>query len=281
LSTAKSFTKGYPVETDGKGLLFAGSKGVGKTFLAVSILKSLIAERGASGVFWEHKELMENLRGAMFGSNAAGTEDKLLRSVTKCDILVLDDLGDLTPSDWTWDTTSYILNSRYNENLSTIITTNLDNRASLSSTTEPYDRFAEVRRAAARLTLGDRIGDRMWSRLQEMCVVAVMQGEDYRLRLKRASFAGGIESAVTPALQSAEEAVRAALETLRAAAEEEIPSFGKAIHEGAPVGPGAMHASVEASVAALPETEQEKPVVGADRLGKWAAKNRLRQQDTG
>ena len=268
LSTARSFTKGYPVETEGRGLLFVGSKGLGKTHLAVSILKSLIAERGASGVFWEHKELMENLRGAMFGSTAAGAEDALLRSLTKCDILVLDDLGDLTPSDWTWDTTSYILNSRYNGNLSTIITTNLDNRASLSSTTEPYDRFADVRKAAARLTLGDRIGDRMWSRLQEMCVIVEMRGEDYRQSLKRASFATGNNGAiVTPALQSAAEAVRAALETLQSAADEEVPSFSKAIQDGASVESRAARALIDESVTAIPESAQDNPLVGADRLG--------------
>jgi DNA replication protein DnaC len=38
-------------------------------------------------------------------------------------------------------------------------------------------------------SLGDRIGERMRSRLQEMCVVVEMRGEDYRQRMKRASFA--------------------------------------------------------------------------------------------
>ncbi len=38
-------------------------------------------------------------------------------------------------------------------------------------------------------TLGDRIGERMRSRLQEMCVVVEMQGEDFRQKVKRASFA--------------------------------------------------------------------------------------------
>jgi DNA replication protein DnaC len=37
--------------------------------------------------------------------------------------------------------------------------------------------------------LGDRIGDRIWSRLREMCVVVEMQGEDFRQKVKRASFA--------------------------------------------------------------------------------------------
>jgi DNA replication protein DnaC len=38
-------------------------------------------------------------------------------------------------------------------------------------------------------TLADRIGDRIWSRLQEMCVVVEMNGEDFRQKVKRASFA--------------------------------------------------------------------------------------------
>jgi DNA replication protein DnaC len=38
-------------------------------------------------------------------------------------------------------------------------------------------------------SLGDRIGERMRSRLQEMCVVVEMHGEDFRQKVKRASFA--------------------------------------------------------------------------------------------
>ncbi|MDE3105087.1 MAG: ATP-binding protein [Acidobacteriota bacterium] len=187
LRIARRFASSYPVETAGKGLLLTGSSGLGKTHLAVSILKTLIAERGATGVFWEHKELLDELR-SIYSLRTAGAESRLLKHVTTCDILVLDDLGDITPSDWSWDTTSYILNSRYNENLSTIITTNLDNEPRQVSA-EPYDRFAEARRAVARETLGDRIGERMRSRLQEMCVVVEVQGEDFRQHVKRASFA--------------------------------------------------------------------------------------------
>jgi hypothetical protein len=37
-------------------------------------------------------------------------------------------------------------------------------------------------------TLGDRIGDRMRSRLAEMCIRVEMAGEDFRQTVKRASF---------------------------------------------------------------------------------------------
>jgi DNA replication protein DnaC len=188
LNTSRHFVEGYPVETSGKGLLFVGTKGLGKTHLSIGILRYLVAERGATGVFWEHKELMEHLRSAMFANTSAGAEDSILRSVTRCEVLVIDDIGDITPSDWSWDTTSYILNARYHESLSTIITTNLENSPSSASAHDPRDRFA-AKPSSSRLTLGDRIGDRMWSRLQEMCVVVEMQGEDFRQKVKRASFA--------------------------------------------------------------------------------------------
>ncbi len=187
--TARRFVESYPIETGGKGLLLTGPSGLGKTHLAVSILKALITERGATGLFWEHKELLDSLR-AIYSNRTPGAEDKLLRAATTCDLLVLDDLGDMTPSDWSWDTTSYLLNSRYNENRSTIITTNLENELPAASRGgEPYDRFAEARRAATRETLGDRIGERMRSRLQEMCITLEVQGEDFRQRVKRARFA--------------------------------------------------------------------------------------------
>jgi DNA replication protein DnaC len=193
LSVSRKFTAGYPIETNGKGLLFVGSRGLGKTHLAIGILKNLITERGATGVFWEHKELLENIR-SIYGARTAGAEAQVLRAAITCDLLVLDDLGDITPSDWTWDTTSYILSSRYNEDRSTIITSNLPNEPPSVSFDEPVDRFAndpgkEARRAMTKRTLADRIGDRIWSRLQEMCVVVEMNGEDFRQKVKRASFA--------------------------------------------------------------------------------------------
>ncbi len=194
LSTARKFASGFPVETAGKGLLFTGPRGLGKTHLSIGILKSVIADRGATGVFWEHKELLDHLR-SIYSLRTAGAEAEVLRHAITCDLLVLDDLGDITPSDWSWDTTSYILSSRYNEDRSTIITSNLPNQPpSLDLASEPTDRFAseqskDARRAMTRLTLADRIGERIWSRLQEMCVAVEMQGEDFRQKVKRASFA--------------------------------------------------------------------------------------------
>ena len=45
--TARKFVEAYPVDTAGKGLLFTGSIGVGKTHLAVGVLRRLVRS-GAS-----------------------------------------------------------------------------------------------------------------------------------------------------------------------------------------------------------------------------------------
>ena len=184
---AGRFSTAYPLETRGQGILFIGTSGLGKTHLAVSILRCLITEKGASGQFWEHKELLDKLR-SIYSLRTAGAEDKLLRSVITCDLLVLDDLGDITPSDWSWDTTAYILNARYNENLSTVITTNLANEPPFGTPADEPVTRAEARRMTRRETLGDRIGERMRSRVQEMCVTVEMQGKDFRQTIKRATF---------------------------------------------------------------------------------------------
>ncbi len=98
-------------------------------------------------------------------------------------MLVLDELGAAKPTDWVWDTVAHILNTRYNDRRTTIITTNYTNLPPGGS------ELSAARAAVREETLGDRIGERMRSRLQEMCVVVEMRGEDFRQKVKRASFA--------------------------------------------------------------------------------------------
>ncbi|HWB32858.1 MAG TPA: ATP-binding protein [Acidobacteriaceae bacterium] len=171
---ARKFVEGYPIETAGTGLLLTGSIGVGKTHLAVGILQALVAERGAAGLFYDYRDLLKQVQNS-YNQSVAATELEVLRPVFEAEVLVLDELGAAKPTDWVWDTVAHILNTRYNDRRTTIITTNYPNAAPLGAKGEE--------------TLGDRIGERMRSRLQEMCVVVEMHGEDFRQKVKRASFA--------------------------------------------------------------------------------------------
>jgi len=183
---ARKFVEGYPVETAGTGLLLTGSIGVGKTHLAVGILQALVAERGASGLFYDYRDLLKQVQNS-YNQSVAATELEVLRPVFEAEVLVLDELGAAKPTDWVWDTVAHILNTRYNDRRTTIITTNYSNAAPLGS--EPASPRTAAREAMREESLGDRIGERMRSRLQEMCVVIEMHGEDFRQKVKRASFA--------------------------------------------------------------------------------------------
>ncbi len=186
---ARKFVESYPVDSVGTGLLLTGSIGVGKTHLAVSILQALVAERGVSGLFYDYRDLLKQVQNS-YNRQVQETELEVLRPVFEAEVLVLDELGAAKPSDWVWDTVAHILNTRYNDRRTTIITTNYANLPPLAMVREA--RAGDPKPKGAPMpteeTLGDRIGERMRSRLQEMCVVVEMQGEDFRQKVKRASF---------------------------------------------------------------------------------------------
>ena len=179
LLTARKFVEAYPVDTKGKGLLFTGSIGVGKTHLAVGVLQRLVRERGRKGIFCDYRELLKNIQNSYY-PQVQTTELELLKPVFAAEVLVLDDLGAQKPSEWMWDTVALILNTRYNDKQRTIITTNYPNRPAGGG------EKTEAERAARELTLGDRIGERMRSRLAEMCIPIEITGEDFRQLIKGA-----------------------------------------------------------------------------------------------
>ncbi len=181
LNTARRFVEVYPGERDGTGLLFTGSVGVGKTHLATAITQKLILEKGVPALFCDYRELLKSITHS-YNAHVQTTELEVLAPVFDAEVLVLDELGAAKPSEWVWETVAHILNSRYNNKRTTIITTNYPN---LPPGAAPPN---EAGRAVREETLGDRIGERMRSRLQEMCVPVEMHGPDYRQGPKRARF---------------------------------------------------------------------------------------------
>jgi len=173
LQTARKFVEAYPVDTAGKGMLLTGSIGVGKTHLAVGVLRRLVQERGAKGLFCDYRELLKNIQNS-YNPQVNTTELELLKPVFAAEVLVLDDLGAQKPNEWVWDTVALILNTRYNDRQSTIITTNYADQPPGAGAK------SDAERAAREPTLGDRIGERMRSRLAEMCVRVEMTGKDFR-----------------------------------------------------------------------------------------------------
>ncbi len=177
---ARRFVDDYPAVTNGHGLLLTGSIGVGKTHLAVGILHSLVVEKCVHGLFCDYRELLKEIQHS-YNPQVLTTELEILRPVFEAEVLVLDELGASKPTEWVWDTVAHILNTRYNDKRTTIITTNYADAPPGGTATGPQ-------RAMRDETLGDRIGERMRSRLAEMCVAVQMNGADFRQKVGRARF---------------------------------------------------------------------------------------------
>ena len=177
---ADGFVANYPL--DQTGLLFIGNAGIGKTHLSVGIIKQLILSKGIQCVFYDYRELLKEIQNS-YNPSVQTTELEVLRPVFEAEVLLLDELGAAKPTEWVWDAVSLILNTRYNDKRTTIITTNFPNGPAGSDDGNVSQLSGDKKRAAQAArgdTLGDRIGERMRSRLHEMCRIVEMEGQDFR-----------------------------------------------------------------------------------------------------
>ena len=183
---AGRFVEEYPLER--AGLLFIGPIGTGKTHLAVGIIQELVRSKGVRCLFSDYRELLKEIQNS-YNPSVQTTELDILQPVFEAEVLVLDELGAIKPTEWVWDTVGHILNSRYNEKKTTIVTTNFPNLPPGEPQGGRGGSAAEAARIVTRNeTLADRITERMRSRLHEMCRVVELEGSDFRLRVQSANF---------------------------------------------------------------------------------------------
>ena len=160
--------------SEGKGITFVGTPGVGKTHLAVGILKKIYREKGIKGKFFDTKDLIYKLKALI----EEGKTSKAIRRILNYPLIVLDDLGSERLSEWQREIISYIISYRYNNLKSTIITTNF-------SLTGEEKKDRRIKKTAPDIDLPkslmvERLGPGTVSRIYQMTKVLYIKGRDRR-----------------------------------------------------------------------------------------------------
>jgi DNA replication protein DnaC len=154
-----------------EGLLLAGPPGVGKTHLLVALLTQATLQLGLDAVFVDFFALLSDLRTA-FGRGQS--EGDLLDPILAHSLIGIDELGKGKNTEWEASVLDQLISRAYNTERTLLVTTNY----------LPAQRHASVQRRLDE-TLEARVGDRVASRLYEMCRVLVIDGDDQRQRRKK------------------------------------------------------------------------------------------------
>jgi DNA replication protein DnaC len=139
----------------GRGLWFMGPPGTGKTTLAMLVSKAAF-DAGRSVAIYSLPTLLNEIKDTF---TAGRSHTDLLRKLTAVDLLHIDDVGAEKSSDWVLEELYSIVNARYEDERSIVITTNILDRDELR----------------------EQITPRTVSRLTEMCDELPLNGEDHRM----------------------------------------------------------------------------------------------------
>lgn len=166
----KDYSERFVNLEERKGLILTGNNGVGKTHLACSIANELI-KNGIPIIYGTLINLLAELKNTYDNDNNI-SEMEIIKLYEKVDLLIIDDLGKEKPSEWGLEKLFTIINSRYENNLPVIITTNYDQNSLIN-----------------RLSINGEIetAKSIISRLYEMCYLVKIEDRDHRIKNKKVS----------------------------------------------------------------------------------------------
>jgi DNA replication protein DnaC len=152
----------------GRGLWFMGDVGTGKTTLAMLVSKEAIG-RGHSVAIYSVPRLLAEIRDTYDRGSDERSYARLFAQLVEVDLLHLDDLGAERQTDWVLEQLYSLVNERYEQERSIVVTTNLIDTGALEQ----------------------QIGRRTVSRLTEMTDQLPLFGPDLRERYDPARSALG------------------------------------------------------------------------------------------
>jgi DNA replication protein DnaC len=160
----------------GRGMWFTGPVGTGKTTLAMLISKTAMeAERTVA--IYSLPRLLSMLR-ETYRDDSSYSLSELVDKLSSVDLLHIDDVGAEQTTSWVLEQLYTVVNTRYEDRRSLVLTTNLIEERRRRPPHVPPEEWDDRPDAELR----QQIGDRTVSRLYEMCGDPLpMFGEDRRL----------------------------------------------------------------------------------------------------
>ncbi|WP_287586952.1 ATP-binding protein [Mogibacterium sp.] len=160
---AKNYVKEYEqMKKENIGLLFCGTVGSGKTYLACCIANALIEEYMIRVKIRNFAQIINDLQKSGFDLD----KNEYIEALTNVSVLILDDLGIERDTSYAKEQVYNIVNSRYLKQKPTIFTTNL-----------PYEKIQNS---------DDGVEyERIYSRIIEMCIPIKVMREDFRKSLQK------------------------------------------------------------------------------------------------
>ena len=163
-SACENFAHQARSDQASRGVLLHGKPGCGKTHLLAATLRWLALEKGISCRYVEFMLLLSDIR-AGFGSNRGHME--ILGPLASVPVLAIDEL----------------ISRRYNAGLTTVFATNYPRDPQpvpVPTGGKIHTASKDFQRDAEHMSLEERVGQRIYSRLNEMCDFVAIDGPDKR-----------------------------------------------------------------------------------------------------
>jgi DNA replication protein DnaC len=145
---------------EGAGLWLEGGTGTGKTTLAMLASKAAL-DAGRTVAIYSLPQLLARIRRTFDAEAGEDSYFTFFQRLVSVDLLHLDDLGAENRTEWVLEQLYAIIDRRYNDRRSIVVTTNLDEQE-----------------------LTEQLGERIVSRLVEICGdPEVLEGADRRVEL--------------------------------------------------------------------------------------------------
>jgi DNA replication protein DnaC len=126
LTAARKYADAFESQSrQGRSLVFAGGPGTGKTHLATAIGQHIIRELQAVVLFGTVSQALRRIKDT-YRKDSEQTESDVIRALTDCDLLILDEIGAQIGSEHEKQLMFEILNERYQGMKSTILISNLN-----------------------------------------------------------------------------------------------------------------------------------------------------------